>query len=94
MKALLALGRPASGAGPGLIPEFFEAFFEGAGDPDVDLAPWVRSRAPLGVLRPVTSRGVFPPVLEEAPAAQRGVDSFTADPDGWENYRSTEDDLG
>eukprot|EP00969_Alexandrium_andersonii_P220128 9722030-Alexandrium_andersonii.AAC.1 len=40
MKALFALEHPAPGTCSGLIPEFFEAFFEWAGDPNVDLAPW------------------------------------------------------
>eukprot|EP00969_Alexandrium_andersonii_P169242 7481769-Alexandrium_andersonii.AAC.1 len=60
MKALLALRRPAPSAGSGLILAFCEAFSEIAGDPDVDFAPWIRTGAPLGVLRPVTSRGCFP----------------------------------
>eukprot|EP00969_Alexandrium_andersonii_P252387 11153784-Alexandrium_andersonii.AAC.1 len=34
-KALLALGRPALGPGPGLVPEFFGALLaDWAGDPD------------------------------------------------------------
>eukprot|EP00969_Alexandrium_andersonii_P281761 12455783-Alexandrium_andersonii.AAC.1 len=40
MKALSALGQSAPGTSSGLIPGFFEAFSERAGDPDVDLAPW------------------------------------------------------
>eukprot|EP00969_Alexandrium_andersonii_P215717 9528721-Alexandrium_andersonii.AAC.1 len=34
METLQALGHSASGARPGLIPGFFEAFSEWAGDPD------------------------------------------------------------
>eukprot|EP00969_Alexandrium_andersonii_P284571 12580096-Alexandrium_andersonii.AAC.1 len=48
--------KPAPSVGSGLIPEFFEAFALVAGDfdrdPDADLALWIRSGAPLGVLRP------------------------------------------
>eukprot|EP00969_Alexandrium_andersonii_P114292 5052639-Alexandrium_andersonii.AAC.1 len=80
--------------GSGLNPEFFEAFSGWAGHPDVDLAPWVRSGAPLGVLHPVTSRGVFPSVEEDAPAAQRGIDDAKVSPEGWANYRSAESDIG
>eukprot|EP00969_Alexandrium_andersonii_P046590 2044077-Alexandrium_andersonii.AAC.1 len=71
MKVLLALGQPAPSVGPGLIPEFFDAFALDVGDPDADLSVWIRTGAPLGVLRPVTSRGVLPPVAEGAPATGR-----------------------
>eukprot|EP00969_Alexandrium_andersonii_P027994 1220825-Alexandrium_andersonii.AAC.1 len=57
VKALAALEHPPPSASTGLVPEFFEAFAQVAGAPDIDLAPWVRSGAPLGVLRPVTPRG-------------------------------------
>eukprot|EP00969_Alexandrium_andersonii_P161729 7148185-Alexandrium_andersonii.AAC.1 len=71
MKVLLALGRSAPSVGSGLIREFFEAFSQVAGDPVTDLALWIRAGAPLGVLRPAASRGVFPAVAEGAPATQR-----------------------
>eukprot|EP00969_Alexandrium_andersonii_P057532 2535165-Alexandrium_andersonii.AAC.1 len=64
VEALLALGQPAPSVSAGLIPAFFDAFALVAGDPDADLALWIRSGAPLGVLRPVTSRGVFPTLAE------------------------------
>eukprot|EP00969_Alexandrium_andersonii_P035585 1559237-Alexandrium_andersonii.AAC.1 len=46
MKALLSLGQPAPSAGSGLVPEFYDAFSLVAGDPDTDLAPWIRAGAP------------------------------------------------
>eukprot|EP00969_Alexandrium_andersonii_P023442 1023717-Alexandrium_andersonii.AAC.1 len=71
MKALLALGQPAPSIGSGPVPEFFEAFALVAGDPGAGLALSIRTGAPLGMLRPVTSRGVFPPVAEGAPATDQ-----------------------
>eukprot|EP00969_Alexandrium_andersonii_P353647 15440381-Alexandrium_andersonii.AAC.1 len=47
---------------------------------------------PLGVLRPVTLRGVFPTVVEVAPATEQEVEGTAANPEGWANYRSAEDD--
>eukprot|EP00969_Alexandrium_andersonii_P265944 11753998-Alexandrium_andersonii.AAC.1 len=60
MRALARLGQRAPGKASGLNPEFFDAFAEWAGDPNKDLGERVRSEAPLGVLRSVTSRGAFP----------------------------------
>eukprot|EP00969_Alexandrium_andersonii_P270828 11970682-Alexandrium_andersonii.AAC.1 len=73
MKVLQATGHPAPGARPGLILEFIEAVAGVAGGPDVDFAPWIRWGALLGALRPVTSRGVSPPVLEEARATSEDI---------------------
>eukprot|EP00969_Alexandrium_andersonii_P220169 9723814-Alexandrium_andersonii.AAC.1 len=52
-----------------------------------DLGERVRSGAP----RPVTSRGVFPEVDEEAPATLN--ENAAVSPEGWTNYRSAESDL-
>ena len=64
VKALAALEHPPPSVRAGLIPEFFDAFAQVAGDPDTDLSLWVRAGAPLGVLHPVTPKGVFPTVEE------------------------------
>eukprot|EP00969_Alexandrium_andersonii_P182972 8084812-Alexandrium_andersonii.AAC.1 len=52
----------------------------------MDLAPWIRSGAPLGALRPVTPRGVFPTIAESAPATERDIEGVAANPEGWGNY--------
>eukprot|EP00969_Alexandrium_andersonii_P087041 3840191-Alexandrium_andersonii.AAC.1 len=90
VKALLALGHPAPSVHAGLVPEFFGAYALVAGDPDIDLAPWIRTGAPLGVLRPVTPCGVFPTVAESAPATEMEIEGIAANPEGWGNYRSAD----
>eukprot|EP00969_Alexandrium_andersonii_P358329 15450784-Alexandrium_andersonii.AAC.1 len=82
VEALLALGQSAPSVSAGLAPEFFDAFALVAGDPDTDLALWIRSGPPLGVLRPVTSRGVFPTVAEGVPATDQEVEGIAANPEG------------
>eukprot|EP00969_Alexandrium_andersonii_P269024 11890390-Alexandrium_andersonii.AAC.1 len=48
MKVLQALGRAASGTGPGLIPEFFEAFASVAGGSRCWPGPLGPHRCPAG----------------------------------------------
>jgi hypothetical protein len=45
----------------------------------------------MGIKRPVTSHGAFPPVPRPATAGGR-AEHIAADPVGWTNYRSSEDD--
>ena len=49
-------GRGSSTWRPGLV----QAVCEQLGDPEVDLADWLRHGAPLGISRPIVPRGVFP----------------------------------
>jgi hypothetical protein len=77
---------------PGLIPEFFRAYNTLSGDPDVDLPQWLHTGAPLGILRPITSRGVFPSVEGAPPTTPLDTEALEVDPHGWENYRSAESD--
>jgi hypothetical protein len=74
----------------GLQPDIFAAWTAYCKDPDIDLSEWLRSGAPMGIARPVTPRGVFPPV----PAPTRSLQDIPAfsDPTGWVNYRSSESD--
>ena len=38
-----------------------EGVVQAMGDPEVDLATWLRQGAPLGITQPIHARGVFPP---------------------------------
>ena len=42
--------------GPGLDPSAFRMWTESSGNTDTDLARWLETEAPLGILHPVTSR--------------------------------------
>ena len=55
-----ALGISQTPLATGLQPDLIEKYVTLAADPDIDLAPWLRNGAPLGALKPITSRGVFP----------------------------------
>ena len=84
-----ALGVEAS-QGPGLQPALFEGLAL-AGDPDHHLHHWLREGAPLGVLHPVESAGIFPPTpcVQASPEQLAGL---VTDYHQWENYRSAEED--
>jgi len=88
-RVLNALGRaPAQKPKSGISPELLDAFSERAGDPDRDLARWLREGAPLGITLPITRRGIFPAVDEEGgdpPDLQDAIGH-----DGWDNYVSFE----
>ena len=93
VKVAAAVGQPPPGAGPGLKPAFLRAFAALAGDPDRDLAGWVEGGAPLGIRTHIAPSGIFPALAGEAPASEADIGGISADPTGWENYRSAEDDL-
>eukprot|EP00969_Alexandrium_andersonii_P302434 13369236-Alexandrium_andersonii.AAC.1 len=57
------------------------------------LLPGFGRGPPLGFVRPATPRSVFPTLAESAPATEREIEGVAANPEGWENYRSAEDDL-
>eukprot|EP00969_Alexandrium_andersonii_P344908 15246164-Alexandrium_andersonii.AAC.1 len=63
-----------------MIFEFFHTFARVAGGPDVGLASWIRSIAPLAAKCPIASRGVSPAVDEEARATQQDIDDAAVDP--------------
>ena len=86
---LMQAGTPL--AGPGLDPAAFKMWTDASGDPDIDLPRWLETGAPLGILHPVTSRGIFPPVDTVAPTPE-SISALASSPDDWENYRSSEDD--
>ena len=48
---------------PGVV----EAFVEATGDPEVDLASWIREGTPMGIARRIEARGVFPRVSTREP---------------------------
>ena len=74
----------------GIQANVVEAYVQHSGDPDTDLAKWLRQGAPLGVSMPVTSRGVFPPSRQQGKDWAPGL--LASDPRGWQNYRSADDD--
>ena len=61
-RSLAPILGPLPAEARGIIPGFIEAYNTLTGDPDCDLPPWLVTGAPLGILRPITSRGVFPQV--------------------------------
>eukprot|EP00974_Lingulodinium_polyedra_P019661 1900443-Lingulodinium_polyedra.AAC.1 len=75
-----------------LSPTIIGAYEHASGDPDSDLVPWLVHGAPLGVLHPVTPRGVFPPVDEGEPASREELNALAVVPDGWANYQSAEEE--
>ncbi len=77
--------------GPGLDPSAFRMWTNSSGDPDTDLARWLEEGAPLGIIHPVTSKGIFPPVEVVAPT-EGSIAALASSPEGWSNYRSSEDD--
>ncbi len=85
----LQAGKPLPG--PGLDPSAFRMWTDASGDPDTDLATWLESGAPLGIIHPVTSKGIFPPVDTVTPTAE-SIQALASSPHGWANYRSSEED--
>ncbi len=55
---------------PGLDPSAFRMWTRLSGDPDTDLAQWLDTGAPLGIIHPVTSKGIFPPVDSIVPTSE------------------------
>ena len=49
----------------GLSPVIIKYFNDVTGDPDTLLPTWLTTGAPLGINRPVTSVGIFPPALDD-----------------------------
>ena len=68
---------------PGIV----EAFIAKAGDPETELAGWLRGGAPTGVAHPIRSCGIFPRVSKES-LAQEELENFYAKSRPGENYKS------
>ena len=66
---------------PGLDPTAFKMWTDASGDPDTDLDRWLSDRPPLGILHPVTHKGIFPPVASTTPS-QESVSSLASSPEG------------
>ena len=92
VKIAASAGQLAPGVGPGLKAAFLCAFASLAGDPDRDLAAWVEAGAPLGVRNHLSPSGIFPALADAAPASEAEIHGMSADPVGWGNYRSAEED--
>ena len=76
---------------PGLQPSLFQAWADASGDPDTVLAQWLRTGAPLGILNAVAPTGIFPTVPEASPNPEQ-IQDLASLPQGWVNYRSSEDE--
>ena len=73
----------------GLQPDLIEKYISLAKDPDIDLAPWLRNGAPLGALKPITSRGIFPVDKRETTDPWSLAPGWDGD---WSNYISAEEE--
>jgi hypothetical protein len=73
----------------GLQPDLIEKYISLAKDPDIDLAPWLRNGAPLGALKPITSRGIFPVDKRETTDPCSLAPGWDGD---WSNYISAEEE--
>jgi hypothetical protein len=93
LKAYVAdqLHAPPPKEAPGLDSSAFRMWTNSSGDPDTDLAKWLEIVAPLGIVHPVTSKGIFPPVEVVVPT-DGSIAALASSPEGWSNYRSSEDD--
>ena len=69
------------------------AFATLAGGPDRDLAGGVEAGAPLGIRNHMSPSGIFPALADAAPVSEAAMHGISADPAGWENCRSAENDL-
>jgi len=61
-----------------------------SGDPESDLAHWVKHGTPAGILDPVLASGIFPRVEPDADIVD--PDSLAPSLLDWENYASVEDE--
>lgn len=71
---------------PGICANTIDYFNGATCDPDKDISVWLREGAPLGIDKPITSRGIFPP-CHAAP------EEYCPDPrlegsQGWSYYAS------
>ena len=74
----------------GFWSELIGAHVQASGDPEVDLALWVKHGTPAGILDPVLASGIFPRVEPDADIVD--PDSLAPSLLDWENYASVEDE--
>ena len=74
---------------PGICPQVISTYLEMSGDPDICLPAWLVEGAPLGINRPISRTGVFPPVPDRSVDAGY-LSRLVLGPSGWVNYRSAE----
>ena len=70
-----------------------EAYVNMAGDPDTQIAGWLRDGAPTGVAKEIEACGVFPKV-ESTAEANTELHKFYARVGGRPNYKSAEENAG
>ena len=77
---------------PRHLPSLIHSFNEAAGDPDIDLPTGLHKGAPMGISVPITSPGVVPFIQQPGPSTAADAHTLLVSPDGWTNYRYTEED--
>eukprot|EP00971_Amphidinium_carterae_P025928 511419-Amphidinium_carterae.1 len=77
----------------GILPELIDAFVGVSGDPDTTLAEWFKKGAPFGIEVGIDPNSVFPAARDTREYDYSGVPVHHAEPDGWGNYRSAEEDM-
>ncbi|CAK0911850.1 unnamed protein product [Prorocentrum cordatum] len=89
VRAAVGLGPLAESADEGLDAALYEALVAAAGVPEVHVPAWIKSHAPLGIVEPIPTCGIFPRVSEDE--ADRAAELY-ADPvvlsGGFRNYTS------
>ena len=78
-------------ADSGICSAILRAYCKSSGDPDDVLATWIDYGAPIGVLRKVDQRGIFPP--SNKPKTVEVAELYSS-PAGWANHASAEEDPG
>eukprot|EP00971_Amphidinium_carterae_P011894 234229-Amphidinium_carterae.1 len=69
--------------------DLVESYVRDSGDPEVDLATWLRDGTPFGAVNPITQNSIFPACEEQVGDHQS--DTHMSLPPGWSNYESAED---
>jgi hypothetical protein len=67
-----------------------DAWVAASGDPEVDLALWIRHGTPMGIARRIEARGVFPTVATSEPTREE-ADAIWVQTSVGGNYKSFED---
>jgi hypothetical protein len=71
--------------------DLVKAHVEHSGDPDTDLAIWLKDGCPMGIAKEITSRGIFPPAVDrDAGGNLPDMQRYEA---GWTNYGSAEENM-
>ena len=72
----------------GICAAILRAYASSAGDPDIVLADWLETGAPIGIINSIPNTGVFPTV--EPKDQQLPLSELVSSPCGWSNHPSAE----